>query len=50
MTETRVRLPKTMERRWGLEEVGGSVAEEVDVEGVLTMAKVACDLSWEKIL
>ena len=50
MTETRVRLPKTMERRWGLEQVGASAAEDLDMKGVLTMAKVACDLSWEEIL
>jgi hypothetical protein len=50
MAETRVHLPTTMERRWGLEEIGVSAAEDVDMKGVLTMAKVACDLSWEEIL
>jgi predicted ATPase/DNA-binding SARP family transcriptional activator len=50
MRETSLCLPKSLTSRWGLDEITIDTEEDFDPNQALTMAKLACDLTWEELL
>lgn len=50
MRETSLRLPEPLTSRWSLDEITVDIEEEFDPSHALTMAKLACDLTWEELL